>query len=75
MPTARTGGGKYVPDDMRFQILYRLPFRSRPNASIFSASTPAAPPFALTRWYASTTTFLEILNGFAWLDGSSRSRG
>jgi len=22
--TARTGGGKYVPDDIRFQILYRL---------------------------------------------------
>ena len=26
--TARTGGGKYVPDDIRFQILYRLSFRS-----------------------------------------------
>ena len=24
--TARTGGGKYVPEDMRFQILYRLFF-------------------------------------------------
>jgi hypothetical protein len=26
--TARTGGGKYVPDDIRFQILNRLFFRS-----------------------------------------------
>ena len=25
--TARTGGGKYVPDDIRFQTLYRLFFK------------------------------------------------
>ena len=47
--TARTGGGKYEPDDMRFQTLYRLPFRSCSNAASDSPSTPAAPRFAFTR--------------------------
>jgi hypothetical protein len=32
--TARTGGGKYVPDDIRFQILYRLFFRSASNPAM-----------------------------------------
>jgi len=41
--TALTGGGKYVPDDIRFQILYRLPFRSVSNAASDCPSTPAAP--------------------------------
>jgi hypothetical protein len=36
--TARTGGGKYVPEDSRFQTLYRLFFRSAPNASTVTPS-------------------------------------
>ena len=32
--TAFTGGGKYVPEDIRFQILYRLPRRSCSNSPI-----------------------------------------
>src|SRR5262249_27063166 len=31
--TSRTGGGKYEPDDIRFQILYRLLSRSCSNAA------------------------------------------
>jgi hypothetical protein len=54
--TARTGGGKYVPDDIRFQIRYRLLFRSASKSSIDCPSTPAAPLFALTRLYASHTS-------------------
>ena len=38
--TARTGGGKYVPDDIRFQILYRLSLRSGSKSSM---DTPSAP--------------------------------
>ena len=60
--TARTGGGKYVPDDIRFQILYRLFFRSASKSSIDCPSTPAAPLFALTRLYASQTSPFEISN-------------
>ena len=41
--TARTGGGKYVPDDIRFQSLYRFPFRSCSNSAIDSPSTPGSP--------------------------------
>jgi hypothetical protein len=46
--TARTGGGKYVPDDSRFQILYRFPFRSCSNSEIDTSSTPGAPLLAAT---------------------------
>src|SRR6266516_5668894 len=63
--TARTGGGKYVPDDIRFQILYRFRSRSASNSVIDCSSTPAAPLFALTLSYASQTFHLEISNGLS----------
>jgi hypothetical protein len=47
--TSRTAGGKYEPDDIRFQILYRFPRRSFSNIVSVSPSTPAAPWFAFTR--------------------------
>ena len=47
--TASTGGGKYDPEDIRFQILYRLFFRSLSNTSSVTPSTPGAPRLALTR--------------------------
>jgi hypothetical protein len=47
--TNLTGGGKYEPDDIRFQTLYRFPFRSSSNAANVCPSTPAAPRFAFTR--------------------------
>lgn len=61
--TARTGGGKQEPDDIRFQTLYRLPFRSLSNASTLWPSTPGAPLFALTSSHASLTSHLGISNG------------
>ena len=61
--TARTGGGKYDPDDIRFQILYRLLFRSFSNSAIDCPSTPGAPLFALTFSHASQTARFEISNG------------
>ena len=48
MPTALTGGGKYLPDDIRFQIFYRWSLRFPSTSVIDSASTPAAPHLALT---------------------------
>src|SRR5438034_3949498 len=63
--TAFTAGGKYVPDDIRFQILYRFFFRSFSNASIEHWSTPAAPLFALTRLYASHTRLFGTSNGLS----------
>ena len=71
--TARTGGGKYVPDDIRFQILYRLPFRSFSKSATDSPSTPGAPLFALTFSHASQTARLEISNGLPG-DFSSSTR-
>lgn len=62
--TARTGGGKYDPDDIRFQIRYRLFFRSFSKSSRVTPSTPGAPLFARTRWYASQTSHFEISNDF-----------
>src|SRR3954471_16116999 len=64
--TAFTAGGKYVPDDIRFQILYRFFFRSFSNASIEHRSTPAAPLFALTRLYASHTRLFATSNGLSF---------
>src|SRR5215469_6988377 len=61
--TARTGGGKYVPDDIRFQILYNLPPRPSSNISMVTPSAPAAPPFALTRFHACHTRRLGMSNG------------
>ena len=59
--TARTGGGIQLPDDNRFQILYRFPFRSRSKSFSIWLSTPA---FAFIRRYASTTCNLLTRNGF-----------
>ena len=41
--TARTGGGRYEPDDIRFQTLYRLFFRSFSKSAMLCPSTPGAP--------------------------------
>jgi hypothetical protein len=60
IPAAFTGGGKYEPDDIRFQILYRFRSRSASNSAIDRSSTPAAPLLALTLSYASQTFHLEI---------------
>src|SRR6266581_1034232 len=62
--TALTGGGKYVPELIRFQSLYRLFFRSCSNSWRDCPSTPPAPSLALTLRYASHTTCFEIANGF-----------
>src|SRR5674476_1151851 len=61
--TPLTGGGKYDPDDNRFQILYRLFFRSSSKAAKVCPSTPGAPLLAATRLYASQTCCLGISNG------------
>ena len=63
--TARTGGGQYDPDDIRFQILYRLFFRSFSNSASDTLSTPGAPLFARTFSYASQTARFEISNGLS----------
>jgi len=52
-----------VPEDIRFQILYRLPFRSFSKSSMDTASTPGAPLFAFTFSYASQTARFGIPNG------------
>ena len=62
--TCFTGGGKYVPDDIRFHSLYRFAGRFCSNISIVSSSMPAAPRLALTCWYASHTARFAIANGF-----------
>ena len=51
--TARTGPGKYDPDDIRFHSRYRFPERSSSNCPIDTPSAPAAPPFRLTFSHAS----------------------
>ena len=63
--TARTGGGKYVPEDIRFQILYRLFFRSASKSAIDCPSTPGAPLFSFTFRYASQTLRFDIPNDFS----------
>src|SRR6266516_5988323 len=45
--TAFTAGGKYVPEDIRFHIRYRLFLRSFSKSSIVTPSTPAAPLIGL----------------------------
>ena len=37
-----------MPEESRFQILYRLRFRSDSNSTIVTPSTPGAPLLALT---------------------------
>jgi hypothetical protein len=61
--TALTGGGKYDPDDIRFQILNKLFFRSASNSARDIPSTPAAPLLARTFSQARHTSCLEISNG------------
>jgi hypothetical protein len=63
--TARTGGGKYVPEDIRFQILYRLFLRSFSKSPMDCPSAPGAPLFRLTCLYASHTSVLGIWNGLS----------
>ena len=58
--TARTGPGKYDPDDMRFHSLYRLPRKSASNRSIVMPSAPAAPLFSFTFSHASHTSRFGI---------------
>src|SRR6516164_376766 len=62
--TARTGGGKYVPDDIRFQILYKLLPRSALKSSMVTPSAPGAPPLTATRFHACHTRRLGMSNGF-----------
>src|SRR5260370_15311307 len=62
---ARTGGGKYVPDDIRFQILYRLFPRSALKSSMVTPSAPAAPPLTATRFHACHTSRLAMSDGFS----------
>jgi hypothetical protein len=69
--TLLTGGGKYVPDDMRFQILYRLFFNLCSNWSIDTSSTPAAPRLARTLCHATSTAHFEIQNGLFSVISSS----
>jgi hypothetical protein len=61
--TARTGGGKYEPDDIRFQILYKFPCRSVSNAASDCPSTPGAPLLASTLQYAFQTFHFEMSYG------------
>src|SRR3984893_10450404 len=72
--TRRTGGAKYDPDDIRFQTLKRLLFRSFSKAAMETPSTPAAPRFSFTCSQASQTRRLEMSYGFASDIGSSRRR-
>src|SRR3954471_842921 len=67
--TALTGGGKYEPELIRFEILSRLSARSASNASRSCPSTPAAPLLALTRRHASQTIGLGIANGLSSVFG------
>ena len=50
-----------MPEESRFQILYRLFFRSDSNSAIVTASTPGAPLFALTLSHASQTVAGDLL--------------
>ena len=65
--TARTGGGKYVPDDIRFQILYRLFPRSALKSSIVTRSAPGAPPLTATRFHACQISCFGMSNGLSVL--------
>lgn len=60
-----------MPEESRFQILYRLFFRSDPDSAIVTASTPGAPLFALTFSHPSQTARLEIPNGLPGAYGLS----
>ena len=54
------GALQYDPELIRFQILYRLFFRSASNSSSVTSSTPGAPLFAATFLYASQTACLGM---------------
>ena len=60
-----------MPEESRFQILYRLFFRSDSNSATVTASTPGAPLFALTFSHASQTARFEIANGLPGAFNSS----
>ena len=60
-----TAGRHPIPDFV--EIILQIPLKIRYD----SLSTPAAPWFAFTCSHASTTTFLEISNGFVLSTGSS----
>src|SRR6266536_4327963 len=62
--TALTGGGKDVPELIRFQSLYKLFFNSCSNSWRDYPSTPPTPLLTLTLRYASRMTCFEIANGF-----------
>ena len=61
---------KVLPEDSRFQSMYRLFRRSASSSAIDCRSTPAAPWSAFTRLKASQTSRSGILNGFAPPAGS-----
>ena len=65
MSTRRTGGGKSLPEDSRFQSLWRFPARPASNSAIDCPSTPAAPWLAVTLSKASQTSRFGMSNGFA----------
>src|SRR5215472_10734677 len=62
--TAITGGGKYDPDDIRFQTLYRLSYRSFSKSARDTASTPGAPLLARTFSQALCTSAFSMANDF-----------
>ena len=62
--TARTGGGKYEPELIRFQILIEVVLQvGLELVEGLTSSTPGAPLLAATRRYASHTICLGMSNG------------
>src|SRR6266511_889792 len=62
------------PDDTLFHTRYRLFFRSFSNSSIVTPSTPGAPLFFLTTWYASQIRPFGMSKDFpSGFDVSTRS--
>ena len=62
-PPPAPAAGSTIPEDIRFQILYRLFFRSVSNSAMRQPVHPGAPLFALTFSHASQTARFEISNG------------
>src|SRR5680860_1449398 len=61
--TARTDAGKYDPEDIRFQSLYRLSCSSCAKSTRLCRSTPAAPLLLCTFKYASQTSCFGMSKG------------
>lgn len=59
--TTFTSGGKYLPGDVRFQILYRSSFRPDSNSLMLILTTPSDPAFVYT------CLFHNIFWYFIWL--------